>query len=207
MSDRGTPTYPAGTMQALLTTDLVTPQTRRVLAQRLKSPPIDCPPVLDPTELATLRAVCARLIPQPDRAEPIDLAAAVHDRLARNEGNGWRYAAMPPDLEAYRLGVLGLDELAHRMGGAAFVDLEAQRQDAVLRAVQRGEVGKSWRALPVALFFEELLAELVECYYSHPLAQDEIGYVGYADAHGWQAVGLDKLASHEPRPLPPVEQG
>ena len=206
MSDRGPPTYPAGTMQALLATDLVTPQTRRVLAERLKSPPIDWTPVLDSAELATLRAACARLIPQPDRAQPIDLAAAVHDRLARNEGNGWRYAAMPPDLEAYRLGLRGLDDLAYTIGGAPFVDLEAERQDAVLRSVQLGEVGQTWRALPAQRFFEELLAELVECYYSHPQVQDEIGYVGYADAHGWQAVGLDKLASHEPRPLPPVEQ-
>jgi gluconate 2-dehydrogenase gamma chain len=194
-------------MQALLATDLVTPQTRRVLAERLKRRPIDCTPVLDPPELATLGAVCARLVPQPDRAQPIDLAAAVHDRLARNEGNGWRYAAMPSDLEAYRLGLRGLDELAYTIGGTAFVDLEAQRQDALLRAVQLGEVGESWRALPAALFFEELLAEVVECYYSHPLAQDEIGYAGYADAHGWQAVGLDQLALHEPRPLPAVEQG
>jgi hypothetical protein len=66
--------------------------------------------------------------------------------------------------------------------------------------VQRGDVeGGVWDTLPAQRFFEELLAEAVECYYSHPLAQEEIGYVGMADAHGWQAISLNRLEPWEPR--------
>lgn len=193
-------TYPAGTIRALLASDLVTPQTRAVLLARLDGPRDPAPRVLDDAAFATLRAVCARLIPQPDRPEPIDLAAAVHDRLARGEGNGWRYATMPPDREAYARGLRGTDECARAMFGAGFVTLDGGRQDEVLRAVQRGEAsGASWAGLPADRFFEELLAEAVESYYSHPLAQEEIGYAGFADARGWHAVGLDQLEPHEPR--------
>jgi len=196
------PSYPEGTVRALLATDLVTPQTRAVLLARLEGSRGPDHRVLDGAAFATLRAVCARLIPQPDRSDPVDLAGAVDDRLARGEGNGWRYAVMPPDAEAYRRGLLGVDESARAMFGAAFVLLDEGSQDAVLRAVQRREaVGAVWQALPADRFFEELLAEVAECYYSHPLAQEEIGYVGFADARGWQAVGLNQLAPHEPRAM------
>ena len=196
------PRYPTGNLRALLESDLVTPATREVLVSRLDDGPKSGPRVFDDTAFATLRAVCGRLIPQPDRATPIDLAGAVDDRLARNEGNGWRYATMPPDTDAYRLGLRGIDEGAQSMFGATFVELEAQQQDTVLRNVQNGTApGASWALLPATRFFEELLAELVESYYSHPLGQEEIGYVGFADAHGWQAIGLDNLEEHEPRPV------
>lgn len=193
-------TYPTGTVRALLASDLVTTQTRAVLLARLDGRRDPVPRVLDDTAFATLRAVCARLIPQPERPDPVDLAAAIHDRLARGEGNGWRYATMPPDREAYALGLRGTDECARAMFGAEFVALDGRRQDEVLRAVQRGEpLGGSWAGLPADRFFEELLAEVAECYYSHPLAQEEIGYAGFADARGWHAVGLDQLEPHEPR--------
>jgi hypothetical protein len=46
-----------------------------------------------------------------------------------------------------------------------------------------------------------MLAELTEYYYAHPLAQEEIGYVGMADAHGWTRLGLNELEPREPEPL------
>ena len=196
------PTYPAGTVRALLATDLVTPPTRAALLARLDGPGEPGPRALDESAFDTLRAACARLIPQPERAAPVDLAGAVDARLARGEGNGWRYATMPPDAEAYRRGLRGVDDCARASFGAPFAALDGGRQDEVLRAVQRGEAsGEAWEGLPAERFFEELLAEVAECYYSHPLAQEEIGYAGFADASGWQALGLNQLAPHEPAVL------
>lgn len=195
------PRYPDGTARRLLATDLVTPPTRESLLSRLKPPSHAAPAVLSQAEMETLRAICNRLITQPDRALPIDLSLAVDDRLARNDSKGWRYAALPADLDAYRLGVLGIDQEALHHFGMPFAGLDVAQQDELLRRVQVGDVRASaWRKLPAGRFFEELLAELAETYYSHPFAQDEIGYVGYADAHGWQALGLGQLAPHEPLP-------
>src|SRR5688572_10183924 len=98
------PRYPSGTVRALLASDLVTPATREVLVSRLDDRPATTPRVFDAATFATLRATCERLIPQPERTTPIDLASAVDDRLSRNEGNGWRYDTMPRDIDAYRLG-------------------------------------------------------------------------------------------------------
>lgn len=200
-------TYPRGTLRALVETSLVTPATRRVLVARLV--PEDAPPPPDPKPrffdaeaFATLRAACDRLIPQADRPHPVHLAGALDERLAEGKGDGWRYNQMPPDGEAHRRGLQGLNESARAMFGETFYDLEASRQDEILLAVQRNEAqGETWKTLPAQRFFEELLAELAECYYSDPLTQDEIGYVGFADAQGWRAVGLNELEAHEPRAI------
>jgi gluconate 2-dehydrogenase gamma chain len=42
-----------------------------------------------------------------------------------------------------------------------------------------------------------MLAELTENYYSHPWAQDEIGYVGYADLPSWVNIGLNEKDARE----------
>lgn len=195
-------TYPSGTVRALLETKAVTASTRQALQERLAHPEVLKPRFFDAHDFATLRAACARLIPQPERTQPIDLAGALDTRLAENKCDGWRYDNMPPDASAHRRGLRGLDECAQSMFGAGFQELDGLSQDKILLAVQRGEAsGETWLKLPATRFFEELLAELTESYYSHPLAQEEIGYVGMADATGWQQIKLNELEAREPRPL------
>jgi len=192
--------YPAGTVRALLESAAVTPATREVVGRRL-GPQAPAPVFFEAHAYATLAAACRRLVPQAGRERPVDIAAAIDDRLARGMGDGWRYDALPPDGEAYQQGLRGLDELARARGNVPFVELGEADQDAVLDAVARGApAGGVWAALPPGRFFEEWLAETCECYYSHPLAQEEIGYVGMADAPGWQAIGLGELEEREPRP-------
>jgi hypothetical protein len=196
------PHYPPGTVRALLDTDLITPATREVIKARLEPRPAADPHFFDLQTFQTLRAVCDRLVPQGERADPVDLAAALDERLAGGMCDGWRYASMPPDEDAYVRGLHGINEAAQARFGADFATLDEAQQDQVLLLVQRGDVqGTTWDTLPAARFFEELLAELCECYYSDPLTHEEIGYVGMADAHGWQAIALNQRAAHEPHAL------
>ena len=182
---------PAGVL-ALIESDRVTPPTRRALLDRLDEP-AGPPHFFAPDAFATMAAACERLIPQPDRDRPIQLALRLDRRLADGEGDGWRYAKMPSDAEVFRQGALGLDQAATALFGQAFVALAGESQDAVLRAVQGGSAsGAAWADMSAACYFEELLALVVDIYYAHPLAQAEIGYVGMADAHGWRAIGLDE---------------
>jgi len=192
------PFYPDGTVRALLDTELVTAATRAALEARLDTAPYE-PQFFDGTTYELLRAVVARLFPQPERAEPIELARAIDKRLANGESDGWRYDALPPDREAYRLGLGGINESAQLLFNVPFLAAQPAQQDAVLSAVQKQEApGKMWEILPAKLFFEELLAELTENYYAHPLAQEEIGYVGMADVPGWHHLGLNNLDPREP---------
>jgi hypothetical protein len=143
-------------------------------------------------------AVAARLFPQPERPVPIPLASAVDERLAQGKSDGWRYDALPPDRETYRLGLGGIEQIAQTLFQANFEQLAPTQQDAVIEALASGNPpGEAWQTLRADRFFEEMLAELTENYYSHPWAQDEIGYVGYADLPAWTKIGLNEKEPRE----------
>ncbi len=196
------PTYPSGTVRALLATPHVSDATRAALQARLDAPEPYAPQFLAPEVFALLEAVAARLFPQPDRpAAPVPLAPAVDERLAEGRADGWRYDALPPDREAYRLGLGGIQEIAQELFQTPFQQLDATGQDAVLQALASGTPpGATWQTLNAGRFFEELLAELTEAYYSHPLAQEEIGYVGMADLPAWSKIGLNEKEEREVSP-------
>lgn len=194
--------YPRGTVRALLHTDLVTSETRQVLNERLEQEETIQPSFFDNETFITLRAVCNRLIPQPDPAATVDLAGCLDSILTEGKGNGWRYDEMPTDDKAHLTGLCGIDETSKIMFGAAFKLLGEAEQDEVLISIQNNTAnGKTWKTMPAHLFFEELLAAIVEIFYSHPYAKEQIGEVAMADAKGWQKIGLNELEAREPKVL------
>ena len=194
--------YSAGSVRALLETEHVSAATRAALRERLDGPTVREPAFFTLDEFATLWAVYDRLIPQPDWAEPIDIAGEIDRRLAAGMSDGWRYDVLPADGEMYRAFLGGLDVMARQRGEAVFRALDGIEQDEILAAVQRGAVtGEAWERMPAVKCFEEVLAEVAETYYGHPLAQEEIGYVGMADLPAWTQVGLDERDEREPLPL------
>ncbi|WP_045688773.1 gluconate 2-dehydrogenase subunit 3 family protein [Hymenobacter sp. AT01-02] len=195
------PHYPEGTVRALLQTDLVTEATKAALLPRLQTTPYT-PQLFDASTYELLRAVAACIYPQPEREYPIELAPVIDKRLAEGDSDGWRYDVMPPDREAYRLGLGGINQAAEAMYQQPFVVLARDQQNLVMEAVAAGTAaGTNWQRLPIDRFFEELLAELTEAYYSHPLAQEEIGYVGMADVPGWSHLEPNQLEPREPGAL------
>lgn len=204
------PIYPPGSIRMLIESDLVTPPTRDALRARLRTPAVAMPRFFNAATFETACAVCDRLIPQPERPRPIDLCGTLDTRLAAlqpqgGDGDGWRFAAMPPDRLMHAMGMDGIEQTAAAMFGHGFVRLLDADQDAVLSAVQAGAApGPIWRAMDARLYFQELLALVTDIYYSHPLASEEIGYAGMADAHGWQAIGLDEREAHEPVSATPM---
>jgi len=187
------------TSQELLSSAHVSAATRAALTQRLAETGAAYEPqFLAPATYRLLQAVAARLLPQPERPVPIPLALAVDQRLAEGRADGWRYDALPPDREAYRLGLGGIQEIAHELFKADFERLETAQQDEVIQALASGNPpGAVWQTLPANRFFEEMLAELTETYYAHPWAQDEIGYTGYADLPAWTKIGLNEKEARE----------
>lgn len=194
--------YPAGTVRSLLDTDLVTPATRRVLTERLRRRDrAYTPQFFTDAEMATLRTVAARLIPQ-HAPDPVDIAAFIDERLAAGTGKGWRYDTLPPDREAYRLALAALERESTERYQRGFAALTGEQQDAVLSMLQRGDLGAdASRGIDAPRCFEELLAECTEIYFADPIAQETIGFVGMADAQGFHALGLNRLEPHEPRAI------
>lgn len=189
------------TFEELLPTSHLSAATRAALGQRLaeaEDAPAYEPRFFAPETLRLLAAVAARIFPQPERPVPIPLAPTVDQRLADGRADGWRYDALPPDREAYKLGLGGIQQIAQALFQTDFEAISVEKQDAVLTALAAGNPpGEVWQTLPADRFFEELLAELAATYYAHPWAQDEIGYTGYADLPAWTKIGLNEKEERE----------
>ncbi|ACL55459.1 gluconate 2-dehydrogenase subunit 3 family protein [Methylobacterium nodulans] len=169
-------------------------QTRAVIDERLAIGPGTHRFFTD-AEFETLRAICARIVPQPP-GEPdrIPVAALIDDRLHRGERDGYRDARMPPEDEAWRRGLRALDAEALAAHGLRFHLLDEAAQDALLAAASRGELAQAaWGGMPCDLFFgQRLVDDCVRAYYAHPAAWSEIGWGGPASPRGYVRMDFDR---------------
>jgi hypothetical protein len=178
-------------------------QTREVVRRRLE----DVPPIRFFTEheARTLAAIAERIVPQPDRgeAEKIPIVPWIDEKLYEDKRDGYRYEELPPQREAWRLGLAGIDETSRALfAGKLFINLDSLSQDVVLRHIERGDAhGATWKKMPPARFFKSvLLITIVKIYYAHPLAWNEIGYGGPSSPRGhvrkWEG-GVDPWEAQE----------
>jgi hypothetical protein len=178
-------------------------QTRLAVRRRLE----EIPPIrfFNEHEARTLAAVAERIIPQPDRteSEKVQVAPWIDEKLYEDQSDGYRYEDLPPQREAWRLGLKGIDEAARALfRERTFVELDTLSQDVVLGHIERGDVhGATWARLPPARFFKSVLSPtVVKIYYAHPLAWNEIGYSGPSSPRGhvrkWEG-GVDPWEAQE----------
>ena len=193
---------------ALLASDRVNARLRHALEERAR--PVEAADgdrALDPPALAALRAIVRRVLPQDDGAA--DLAGRIDARLASGRGDGWRYAVLPDDADAYRQALRTLDEAATRRHGRAVADLAEDEVDALLRAVADGSLAPDGPASPGAeafrRWFEDLRADLVRTYMALPSTLDRIGFSGIgaggdgAALRGFARFGIGLEEEWEPR--------
>ena len=166
--------------------------TRRVIDQRLAISRE--PRFFNADEWQTLTAIAGRIVPQPAGRPPVPLAAMVDDKMAHDRTDGYRNARLPKMQEAWRRGLQALDADAGARHGVRFHCLHAPTQDALLTAMQRGELtGPAWQGMSCQLFFQErVLHDIVGAYYAHPVSWNEIGFGGPASPRGYVRMGLDK---------------
>lgn len=184
--------YPTYDVLAKWDTPSFNEQTRAVVARRLGAVPERR--FLSQDEWRLLEAVVARLIPQPDRAEPVPIVPWIDEQLATNRGEGFRQDGMPPMREAWRRGLAALDGEARRLFRRGFAELDPSSQDTTLRAVQTGDVNEAlWGELRPKLFFSDVLLKTVAgLYYTHPVAWNEIGFGGPASPRGYVRLGFNE---------------
>lgn len=188
MTDR----YPGYDVQSKRWTQSWNEPTRQVIDRRLAIPRE--PRFFSPDEWRTLQAVCDRIMPQPADRPPVPLPAFVDQKMADGMLDGYRYAALPPQDDAWRRGLAALDVAARQAHCDPFHDLAPDRQDDLLRQMQTGElVGPEWGGMPCKLFFEHrVIPDITHAYYAHPVAWNEIGFGGPASPRGYVRMGLDR---------------
>lgn len=178
-------------------------QTREVVRKRLE----EIPPIrfFTEEEARELAAVAERIVPQPERndTEKVRIVPWIDEKLNEDKRDGYRYEEMPPQREAWRLGLKGINETAQALfTGNEFVDLDPLSQDVVLTHLARGNpAGDTWRRMASDRFFRDILcATILKIYYAHPLAWNEIGYNGPSSPRGhvrkWEG-GVDPWEAQE----------
>ncbi|MGH7057486.1 MAG: gluconate 2-dehydrogenase subunit 3 family protein [Acetobacteraceae bacterium] len=180
--------------------------TRDAIDRRLAAPRE--PRFFSAAEWRTLNAVCERIMPQPKDRPPVPLAAYVDQKITDRMLDGYRYAEMPPQDQAWRRGLAGLDQDAREAHGSAFHALNADQQDELLRRMQRGELnGEAWGDMPCKLFFEHrVIPDITHAYYAHPTAWNEIGFGGPASPRGYVRMKLDRRDPWEAAEAKPGEE-
>jgi hypothetical protein len=166
--------------------------TREVIDRRLAMP--RGPRFFSTAEWQTLNAVCDRIMPQPKDRPPVPLAAFVDQKITDRLLDGYRYADMLPQDEAWRRGLAALDQAAQDAHGAPFHVLPCEQQDALLLQMQQGEMSaEALGGMPCKMFFEHrVIPDITHAYYAHPVAWSEIGFGGPASPRGYVRMGLDR---------------
>ena len=178
--------------------------TRKVVLDRVEHvPPIR---FFSPEEAQLMQAVCDRVLPQDDR-DPhyrIPVVNYIDDRLYSRRIDGYRFEDMPPDREAHRLGLQAINAIAQHMFHKPFVQLEPLQQDQVLQTIHdcNPPAAKDiWKKMSVMHFWLLLVQDVLDAYYAHPYAWDEIGFGGPAYPRGYM-----RLEGGRPEPWEVEEQ-
>jgi hypothetical protein len=137
-----------------------------------------------------------------ERAVPV--LEMVDARLAAGETDGWRYADMPEDGQAWRDTLALLDVDAHQLSGGAFADAPPTDQARLIQAVQDLKTG-NWHGLPAAHVWSLWTRYACTAFYAHPFAWAEIGFPGPAYPRGYKNAGVGKLEPFEVGDARPAE--
>jgi len=146
-------------------------------------------------EGAVARALLDRLLGQ-DEEPCIDVLADIDSRLALEVTDGWHYADMPHDGQAWRDTLAFLDDDAQSRFGKGFALLSKEHQAAVVQGVQ-DLIGKTWHGLPAQQVWSLWTRYGCAAFYAHPWAWNEIGFGGPAYPRGYKNIGIGKREPYE----------
>jgi Gluconate 2-dehydrogenase subunit 3 len=156
-------------------------------------------------EEACARALLNLLTGQEEDGDlAVPVLEMVDARLAAGETDGWRYADMPEDGQAWRETLAHLDADAYTRGGTPFAEAARADQQAMAQAVQDLKSG-NWHGLPADHVWSLWTRYACTAMYAHPAAWDEIGFPGPAYPRGYKNAGVGKLEPFEVRDARPAE--
>ena len=192
---------PGKSFEALLRSERVSPQTRAVMQDRLASAQNwnATPTVFAAHEVRTLRALVNRVVP----GVVFDLAASLEAQVKGGQTDGWRFAMLPSDAEAWQRGLFSLDQAALRAHSVLFVALHPEQQDSLLEQAAAGKLGpgllgnlhlgeavRSFSAVEMQFWFEDVRADCARLYMADPRTMDRVGFAGFADDLGFTQIQL-----------------
>jgi hypothetical protein len=146
-------------------------------------------------EQATAEALCDQLLAQHDEPR-VPVAALIDVRLATGETDGWHYADMPEDGDAWRQTLAFLDDDATARYGTTFGELTKDQRAGIVQAIQNLGTQR-WHDLPANQVWSLWTRYACTAFYSHPWAWNEIGFPGPAYPRGYKNMGIDRREPFE----------
>jgi hypothetical protein len=154
------------------------------------------------TERGCAHALLNDLTGQDRDDAPVPVTQMVEARLAAGETDGWRYADMPEDGQAWRDTLGYLDADARDRCGTSFAEAAEADRHRLIQAVQDLS-GEDWHGLPAKHVWSLWTRYACTALYAHPDAWAEIGFPGPAYPRGYKNIGVDKLEPYEVRDADP----
>jgi hypothetical protein len=170
-----------------------------VLARLAPPPPLR---FFSTREEAIGRALVDHLLDQRDEPR-VPVLETIDARLAEEQTDGWHYADMPEDGQAWRDSLRALDQDATDRFGQGFPELDWSRQTGLIAAVQQAG-GAVWHGMPAVRVWSLWTRYAASVFYAHPWAWNEIGFGGPAYPRGYKNLGLDR---REPWEVPDTQPG
>jgi hypothetical protein len=173
--------------------------TRKTVLDRVQNiPPIR---FFSAAQAATAGALCDLLTAQ-DREPRIPVLNYVDEKLHTGSRDGYQYFDMPDDSDAWRMILQGLDEQAAARGQApSFAAASDELRHQIVSDFAEGKLyGGVWERLNVAHAFSVAMRYVLQAFYSHPWAWNEIGWGGPAYPRGYSRFGSPHLQGAEREP-------
>ncbi|GAA2351226.1 gluconate 2-dehydrogenase subunit 3 family protein [Streptomyces cuspidosporus] len=170
-----------------------------VLARLGPRPPLS---FFTPAEEAAAGPLLDLLLARRHDDPPVPVLPVIDARLAAREFEGWRFADMPEDDEAWRRSLAALDEETRvRHDGRTFGQVTHGDRHRLLRHIQ--DLGShDWYGMPAGHVWTLWSRYACTAYYAHPYAWEEIGFGGPAYPRGYLRLGR---GTREPWESPPAE--
>ncbi len=125
-------------------------------------------------------------------------------RLAEFQTDGWHYAELPEDGEAWKQSLQALDRDAHDAHGHGFAECDPEQRGKLIQAVQDTS-DQLWHGLRADRIWSLWTRYACTAFYSHPWAWNEIGFSGPAYPRGYKNIGVDRREPFEVPDVRPVD--
>ncbi len=159
--------------------------TQSILDERLATSPYY--QFLNEREVSMLCIICGILTHDFSDEVLQYVMSHIDQTLYSSPGESQRKIGVPEGKRLVREGLQSLEKSAESNYATAFVLLNREDQEQLLRAVSESNVqpDTDWAGVPQIPFFDKLMSLTIESYCSHPKIWSEIGYAGPAYPRGY----------------------
>ncbi len=155
-------------------------------------------------EEPTVRALVDLLLAQDDEPR-VPVVEMIDRRLTAGQTDGWRFADMPEDRQAWRRSLVALDQAADHFFGRRFHLVSGTDQGRLVQGIHDSD---EWYGFDAGHLWSLWTRYACTAFYSHPWAWNEIGFGGPAYPRGYKNLGVDRrepwerseVDAHDPVP-------